>query len=87
MQGVTLESFTAGEVLNNCICFKLIQISENASKVSDTSKAKPLDIPWRNIIGLRNMIVHVYGNNDMHILYDTVTKDTEPLMEILSSLL
>ena len=87
MQGVTLESFTADEVLNNCICFKLIQISENASKVSDTSKAKALDIPWRNITGLRNRIVHAYGSTDMHILYDTVTKDMEPLMEILLSLL
>ena len=86
MQGITLESFTKDEVLNNCICFKLIQISENAGKVSDTLKARVSNIPWRNITGLRNRIVHAYGDTDMHILYDTVTRDMEPLVEILSSL-
>ena len=87
MQGITIEAFTNDEVLNNCICFKLIQISENAAKISDAIKSKATLIPWRNITGLRNRIVHAYGDTDMHILYDTVTKDMDLLLKELTSLL
>ena len=36
---------------------------------------KNAQIPWTDIYGLRNRIVHDYGHVDLEIVYDTLTKD------------
>ena len=43
-------------------------------------------IPWRAIKGLRNRIVHEYGNVDLTIVYDTVKKDIPELIGILEGI-
>ena len=42
----------------------MIQISENAKKLSDEYKLHRGNVPWKVIYGLRNRIVHDYGNVD-----------------------
>ena len=85
MDGVSYEEFIDDEVLNNCICFKMIQISENAARLPSDLKSNTPSIPWIQMTGLRNRIVHEYGNVDMTILYDTVTKDLAQLLEVLKN--
>ncbi len=37
------------------------------------------NVPWQKIKGLRNVIVHNYGNIDLKILWKILTKDVEDL--------
>ena len=67
--------------------FRLIQISENAKRIDDDSKAKHKDIPWLEMYGLRNRIVHDYGNVDLSIVYDALVKDIPELKASLNSIL
>lgn len=62
--------------------FRLIQISENARKISDSYKNNHGYIPWNSIYGLRNRIVHDYGNVDFNIVYNTVKYDIPALKEL-----
>ena len=55
--------------------FNLIQISENAKMISSEYKDKNLDIPWTDIYGLRNRIVHDYGNVVLDVVYETLIID------------
>lgn len=55
--------------------FNLIQISENAKLISSEYKDKNLDIPWTDIYGLRNRIVHDYGNVVLDVVYETLIND------------
>lgn len=75
ISGKTSEEFDNDEVLQDSMMFRLIQISENAKKISDEFKVKHNDIPWTDVYGLRNRIVHEYGNVDMSIVYDTLVND------------
>ena len=59
--------------------FHLIQISENARRLSDDYKTNNPTIPWSDIYGLRNRIVHDYGNVVLDIVYETLTKDIPDL--------
>ena len=52
------------EVLLDSMLFRMIQISENAKKLSDEYKLHRGNVPWNAIYGLRNRIVHDYGNVD-----------------------
>lgn len=63
--------------------FRLIQISENAKKMSDKYKSERDDIPWIAIYGLRNRIVHDYGNVDFDIVYSILKNDIQQLLEVL----
>ena len=81
----TQETLQADEVLLDSVMFRLIQISENADRLTDPFKALHSAIPWRAIKGLRNRIVHEYGNVDLSIIYDTVKNDIPELLQALRS--
>jgi len=49
---------------------RLIEIiGEAANNVSEPCKAKYFKIPWRQIIGIRNRIVHAYFDVDLDIIW------------------
>ena len=50
-------------------------IGEAASRVRpDTAEACP-EIPWRQIVGMRNRLVHGYFDIDLRRLWETVQQD------------
>ncbi len=55
--------------------FRLIQIPENSDKLTAAFKNSNANLPWREIKGMRNRIVHDYGVVDMTMIYDTITND------------
>lgn len=75
LKDITLEEFERNEILCDSICFRFIQMSENASKISIDFIEKYSDIPIYQLKGMRNKIVHDYGNVDMSIVYYTVKND------------
>ena len=50
--------------------FRMIQISENSRKLTEEYKQKRRMIPWNAMYGMRNRIVHDYGNVDLKVVYD-----------------
>ena len=44
-------------------------------------------IPWVQIVGLRNRLIHGYDNVDFDILWEIVTKDLPPLIAELEKIL
>ena len=75
------------EILVDSVMFRLIQISENSDKLTDEFKIRFDDIPWRAMKGLRNRIVHEYGNVDLAVVYDTVKKDLPELLRELQEMI
>lgn len=84
MQNVDVEELNANEVLLDSMLFRMIQISENAKKLSDVYKMKHSNIPWGALSGLRNRIVHDYGNVDLNIVYETLKNDIPELLEMIT---
>ena len=75
MEGVTIKTLGENQVLLDSMSFRLIQIQENAKKLTEAYKAAHNTIPWTDIAGLRNRIVHDYGNVDLDIIFSTLTDD------------
>jgi uncharacterized protein with HEPN domain len=80
------DSFQKDELLLDSIMFRFIQISEHIKKLTTSFKDKHSNIPWKNIIGLRNRIVHEYGNVDLNIIFDAVTKDIYGIVHLFESI-
>jgi uncharacterized protein with HEPN domain len=62
-------------------------IGEAASKVSDATRTELPKIPWSEIVGMRNRLVHGYAAVDHDIVWAVVTSDLPPLIEELERLL
>ena len=71
----TKEEFLKSEDLQELIAFNLMNIGENAGKISDIVKTDNSNIPWRQISALRNIIVHDYISFQQKIIWNTVQKD------------
>ncbi len=86
-KGITLEELEANEVLCDSVLFRLIQISENSVKLTAEFKSSHNDIPWQAIKGMRNRIVHDYGEVEFDIVHQTITEDIPEVcrkLEVLS---
>ncbi len=79
-ENLTLTELQADEVLLDCIMFRLVQISENSNKLTEDLKNANRHISWAAIRGLRNRLVHDYGEVDLTIIYDTVKNDIPQLL-------
>lgn len=77
--GITLAALKENEVLCDSVLFRLIQISESSVKLSQAFKNQHREIPWQAIKGMRNKIVHEYGDVDFSVIYQTITEDIPEL--------
>ncbi len=84
MKDIDKEELSVNEILLDSMLFRMIQLSESARKLTDKYKQQQSNIPWSALYGLRNRIVHDYGNVDLNIIYDTLKNDIPALLELLS---
>ena len=48
--------------------------------MSSTTKESLPDIPWGEIVGMRNRLVHAYFDVDIGLVWRTVQEDLPPLI-------
>lgn len=86
METVSKEEFYHNDILLDSMMFRMIQISENCKKLTDDYKLSESDIPWNAMSGMRNRIVHDYGNVNLDIIYDTLKNDIPELLNQFNSI-
>ena len=84
---ITLQELEINEVLCDSALFRLIQISEDSTKISADFKLCHKEIPWQAIKGMRNKIVHEYGEVDLYIVHQTITRDIPDLCNLIEALI
>jgi len=66
---------------------RLVEIvGEAANRISSSARQKYADVPWPQIIGMRNRLVHGYDVIDLELLWDTVTTDLPSLIRSLENI-
>lgn len=84
----TLKDFSTDSMRLEATVFNLMQIGELAKEsLSDETKAQIKTIPWQQIYGMRNRIVHGYSGVNMQIVWDTVSVDIPMLHKELKSII
>jgi uncharacterized protein with HEPN domain len=58
-------------------------VGEAAGRVSEETRARLSEIPWKAIIGMRNILVHRYFNLDEEALWKVVQSDLKDLIATL----
>lgn len=72
-------------VLSLVRCIEVI--GEAASRVSMECRAECPDIPWQDIVDMRNRLIHTYFDINLDILWETATDELSPLISQLDKVL
>jgi uncharacterized protein with HEPN domain len=62
-------------------------IGEAASRVSDELRIAAPHIPWRNIVAMRNRLIHGYSNINPDIVWKTISEEIPLLIEQVGNML
>ena len=62
-------------------------MGEAARRVADEFRQQHSDLPWHQMIGMRNRIVHGYDEINWQIVWQTASRDIPDLVAKLHSLL
>jgi uncharacterized protein with HEPN domain len=73
-------------LLNLALVRLLEIIGEAANRIPRESQLEQPEIPWMQIIGLRNRLIHGYDAVDFDILWQIVTEDLPPLIATLAEI-
>jgi uncharacterized protein with HEPN domain len=62
-------------------------VGEAAAPVGEDTRLRYPELPWADMVGMRNRLVHAYFDVDLALLWTTVTSDLPELIRILEQLL
>ncbi len=86
-EGVSYEDFAENKLLKFGIFYNVTIIGEAAYKLTKEFVATHTDVPWRDIINMRHVLVHGYYQIDPEILWETINNDLVSLKEAVENYL
>ena len=85
--GLDKADFVASPISYDATLRNLELIGEAATHVPETVRDAHPEIPWREIVGTRNRLIHAYPGIDNDIVWDIVCNDVPALLPALRTLL
>jgi len=86
LEGLRWERFLRSELHQNAVMRPLGVIGEAASRISQETQDEYPEIPWQQMIGMRNRLVHEYFRVDLATVWETVRTDLPSLIELIEPL-
>ena len=81
------EGFSTDEKTIDVVIKCLLNIGEAARNVPQDMRASNPEVPWQDIIGMRNRLIHVYFEMDLGIVWQTVSEDLLLLEDAVQKLI
>lgn len=85
-RSMNLPALVSNRPLQHLIIRNLEILGEAASRISAQYRQDHPEIPWRDMIDLRNRLVHVYFDLNLDVIWKTVRRDLPELLAILEML-
>jgi uncharacterized protein with HEPN domain len=85
--GRTRADLDSDAMFRRAVVHCLQEIGEAASQVGESTRATVTGIPWRQIVGMRHNLVHVYFDIKHELVWKVVSQDLGPLMAVLDAAL
>ena len=81
-KGLSLKEFKTNELVQDAIIRNIEIIGEASKKISKETKQTYYKIPWKEIAGMRDKLIHDYFGVDVTVVWKTIHQDI-PLLETL----
>ncbi len=86
IEGKSRGDLDTDRLLNLALVRLLEIIGEAANRIPNEEQARHPQIPWPQIVSLRNRLIHGYDSVDFDILWQIVTKDLPSLIAQLEAI-
>jgi uncharacterized protein with HEPN domain len=87
VRDVDWDGFQANEEKSSAVYGQLVILGEACTRLSPGMRAQHSDIPWRQIIGMRNRIIHGYDEVNWELVWQVATEHVSHLINQLSDVL
>jgi len=87
MTGLTYEQFAADEKTAFAVVRCLEIIGEAARKIPTAVRQQQPQIPWREMTGMRDVLIHDYMGVNYRVVWNTIQHDLPPLIPLIDQML
>jgi uncharacterized protein with HEPN domain len=84
---MSFEQFRKDRKTLNAVVRSIEIIGEASKNIPDTLKAKHKELPWKQMTGMRNKLIHAYFGVDLETLWKAVNEDIPPLKQSIQKML
>jgi len=81
--GHTVAEIESDRLRRDALLWNFTVLGEAATLVSDETKVRFPDVPWRNPARLRNRVVHGYWSVDISVLHTTASEQLGEFVRML----
>jgi uncharacterized protein with HEPN domain len=71
-KGVTRDQFLADADMQDATAYRLLAIGEAAKNLDEDITSRHPHIPWRQVVGMRNILAHEYFSRESEIIWETI---------------
>lgn len=86
-RAVDERGFVADEILQHAAASIVIAMGEAAARLTPELRERHPEVPWRRIIGARNVVAHGYLTVDWSIVWRALTDDVPSLAILVERIL
>ena len=87
LSGITYEEFLQNTSIQDSVIRRIEIIGEASGRVSSASKNKYDQLPWNEMKGMRNLLIHEYDEIDLKDVWNTVKNDLPELIKSIDKIL
>ncbi|MDD5673113.1 MAG: DUF86 domain-containing protein [Chitinivibrionales bacterium] len=84
-QGLSFEEFFQDTKTQDAVVRNIEILGEAAGNVSEKFKAANSAVPWSNIIGMRNRLIHGYFGVNLDVVWSVAQDDLPKLIKMLKT--
>ena len=84
---ITYKSFLKNHLRQDAAIRQIEVIGEAVKKLSSEFKKGHAEIPWKDVAGMRDKLIHDYFGVDLDAVWDTVDKDIPPLKDKIRAII
>ena len=85
-KGISREEITSNRLKQSAIVREIEIIGEAVKNIPDYFRNQYPDIPWRDIAGMRDVIIHGYFKVDLETIWKVIDEDLPELKEKISKI-
>jgi len=87
MGDATFEAFVADVQMMDAVHRRLEIIGEATKRLTASIRNQHAEVPWQEMAGMRDRLIHGYDRVQLDVVYDAVTKVIPPLIPLIESIL
>lgn len=83
----SFDKFINDEILQDAVIRRIEIVGEASARVSEKTQNELPDLPWREMKGMRNLLIHEYDAIDLEEVWNTVKNELPKLIEQIELIL